>query len=217
MARAQSGPSSCKPHTLAPGRPHLPQPLGPPRLSHPGLLLLCIRFSSQAGCEHTHQDPGLTGEGWTQRPADGMSGFSQMWCVCPRAAGTDDHRLGGSSEHRCVTFGVRSLKSVSWGQKQGVGGCVPPGLREGSVSASSAFGGACIPWLTALPHRQACGVGQPFPGCSGSLLAGRALCSGRGGVGWGLHPEGWNSCHTCRASGSRCCGTDVLKPVTWLR
>lgn len=49
-----------------------------------------------------------------------------MWCVCARATGTDDHRLGGSSEHRCVTFGVRSLKSVSWGQKQGVGGCVPP-------------------------------------------------------------------------------------------
>lgn len=80
-----------------------------------------------------------------------MSGFSQMLCVCPRAAGTDDHRLGGSSEHRCVTFGVRSLKSVSWGQKQGVGGCVPPGLREGSASASSASRGACIPWLTALP------------------------------------------------------------------
>ena len=42
-------------------------------------------------------------------------------------------------------------------------------------------------------HRQACGVGQPFSGCSGSLLAGRALCSGRSGVGWGPHPEGWNS------------------------
>lgn len=89
MARAQSGPSSCKPHTLAPGRPTPASASGAAALVSSWAV-----FSSSALDVHrrlvvstlikiqaSQERAGL------QRPADGMSGFSQMLCVCPRAEG----------------------------------------------------------------------------------------------------------------------------------
>lgn len=146
-----------------------------------------------------------------------VCGFTQMWCVCPRPAGTDDHRLGGSSEHRCVTFGVRNLKSISWGQKQGVGGCVPPGAQGRLGLCLFSF------WrrLHSLAHRPP-SIVKPVESASPSQAAlapswlGELSAQGVGGLGGALILRAGTAGHTCRASGSRCCRTDILEPVTWL-
>ena len=117
--------------THAGPRPPTPasQSLGPPCLSHPGLLLLCVRFSSQAGRAHTHQGPGLTGEGWTQRPADGMSVDLHRYGVCvlgPRGQMTTDS--GAPVNIDCNLWSQESEINLL-GPKTRCGGCVPPGAQ----------------------------------------------------------------------------------------
>ena len=92
----QSSQSSEQPFLLqtahaGPGPPTpASQSLGLLCLSHPGLLL-CVRFSSQLVVSTLIKV--LTGEGWTQRPADGTSVDSHRCGVCvlgPRGQMTTD-------------------------------------------------------------------------------------------------------------------------------
>ena len=120
------------------------------------------------------------------RASQGRAGHSSLWgaslwicthvvCECPVATETNDRKLRGSSQHKCVTFGVRSLKSVALGQKQGVCSAVLLLGLQGRFGFCllQLLEAARVPCLTAPLHLQSQCCRQPFSGCV-SL----ALCPG---------------------------------------
>lgn len=105
------------------------------------------------------------------------------------------------------------------GPKQVGGGCVPPGLRGRPGLCLFSFWRRLHSWLTALPPPSAKPVESASPSQAARVPSwlGELLLRAWWGLDGAFIPEGWNSCHTCRASGSRCCGTDVLEPALRLR
>lgn len=103
VARAQERPFLLQTTHTGPRPPTPASASGAARLSHLGCFSSALDVHRRLVVS-TLIKIQASGEGAGLNALRMESGFSQMLCVCPRAAGTDDHRLGGSSEHRCVTF-----------------------------------------------------------------------------------------------------------------